>query len=575
MSKIYLTKGILVGFCLALITLIWLAVYGYRTTRQFVSSSQGVVQIQDVLFHTEQVLTLATSLEAGQQGFCLTGNEEFLESYTKANNEINGLYQSLVDFSFDSKVQQDRLKELRINLDKLLMFSSSAVEMREKDFSNAQRTNAGLQGKHALDNIRRIIDDFQSEEKRLLKQRKSENEFHVASFKAGMIGLLLLTFLVLIFMVITSNNNLKKCAESEARVRKVSEEVMDLYDNAPCGYHSLNDQGVFVDVNATMLRWLGYSREEVVGNIKFRDLITADDEKTFVSNYPVLKDQGYVHDLEFTLKKKDGTLLPVILSSTAIYGENGEFVKSRSSTFDNTFRIKAEKRIRELNQELEAFTYSVSHDLRAPLRSIDGYARILKEDYEQKLDDEGKRVISVIMGNAKRMAQLIDDLLEFSRLGRKEITKANTDMTRLVQNAIEELMQSENGRKIDVKINNLLPATVDVNMIRQVWVNLLSNALKYSGKKTETVIEVNSEELPGEICYRVKDNGVGFDMQYKSKLFSVFQRLHKIQDFPGTGVGLAIVKRIIDRHQGRVWAEAKLNEGASFYFTIPKLNAEQ
>jgi light-regulated signal transduction histidine kinase (bacteriophytochrome) len=234
------------------------------------------------------------------------------------------------------------------------------------------------------------------------------------------------------------------------------------------------------------------------------------------------------------------------------------------------------RRKESLNQELEAFTYSVSHDLRAPLRSIDGYSQILQEDYGDKLDEEGTRVLHVIMNNAKRMGKLIDDLLDFARLGRKGIQLSAINMTGLVQNVVRELLLQEPERRINITTNELHNAYGDVDMIRQVWVSLIENAMKYTGKNPSPSIEISSFiDEGGQICYSVKDNGVGFDMKYASKLFGVFQRLHKMQDFSGTGVGLAIVKRIISRHEGRVWAESTLNTGAVFYFSIPNSNGHE
>jgi light-regulated signal transduction histidine kinase (bacteriophytochrome) len=225
--------------------------------------------------------------------------------------------------------------------------------------------------------------------------------------------------------------------------------------------------------------------------------------------------------------------------------------------------------VKLLNQELEAFTYSVSHDLRAPLRSITGYTQILKEDYSDKLDEEGKRVTQIVINNAKRMGQLIDDLLDFSRLGRKELSHAHVMMDDMVQDIVRELRPQEQDRQIEIKILPLKPSRGDHSMIRQVWVNLISNALKYSRNKAIAEIEIGSTEKNGQLTYYVRDNGAGFDMQYVEKLFGVFQRLHKINEFEGTGVGLALVKTIIKRHGGFVWAEGKVDEGATFYFSLP------
>jgi len=221
------------------------------------------------------------------------------------------------------------------------------------------------------------------------------------------------------------------------------------------------------------------------------------------------------------------------------------------------------------NKELEAFTYSVSHDLRAPLRAVNGFAQILSEDYSPELDDNGRRVIQTIKENALKMGTLIDDLLEFSRLGRKEIVKRETDMNALANSVIHDI----NGlvkHIAQISIAELHMARGDSGLLHQVMFNLISNAIKYSAKKEDPIVEVFSSEQNSETIFSVRDNGVGFDMKYANRLFGVFQRLHSPEEFEGTGVGLAIVQRVITKHGGRVWAEAAVNEGATFSFSIPK-----
>ena len=220
------------------------------------------------------------------------------------------------------------------------------------------------------------------------------------------------------------------------------------------------------------------------------------------------------------------------------------------------------------NRELEAFAYSVSHDLRVPLRAIDGFSRILLEDYSGKIDAEGQRLLNVVRDNTVKMARLIDDILAFSRAGRSEITSAPIDMDGAVRAVLEELEPAAAGRKLTFDIKPLAPAQGDAAMIQRVWTNLIDNAIKFTALQADAVIEIGSTAGEKETTYYVKDNGAGFDMQYADKLFGVFQRLHGAE-FAGTGIGLAIVKRIVARHGGRVWAEGKVNEGATFYFTLP------
>ena len=223
-----------------------------------------------------------------------------------------------------------------------------------------------------------------------------------------------------------------------------------------------------------------------------------------------------------------------------------------------------------VNKELEAFSYSVSHDLRTPLRAINGYSVMLKEDYEGELDSEGKRIVKNIIDNAKMMGQLIDDLLAFSRMSKKELTRAAVDMQFITETVVRDLSQHEEENRHQINIGVLPPAIGDEVMMKQVMVNLVGNAIKYSSKKEAPLIEVGADDAKDRTVYYVTDNGAGFDMAYSSKLFGVFQRLHSQEDFEGSGVGLALVKRIIEKHNGEVWAEGSENTGATFYFSLPK-----
>lgn len=252
-----------------------------------------------------------------------------------------------------------------------------------------------------------------------------------------------------------------------------------------------------------------------------------------------------------------------------------------------TDRRQAENEIRNLNKnlaersleveaankELEAFSYSVSHDLRAPLRAVDGFSRILLEEHASQLSEEGRGFLHRVRDNAVNMGRLIDDLLAFSRLSRQPLKKQNVAMADLARQVLDELKQEQNGRRVDASVADLPQCEGDSKLLKQVFVNLLSNAFKYTRKREITRIEVGCENINGETVYFVKDNGAGFNMKYADKLFGVFQRLHRSEEYEGTGVGLAIVQRVIHRHGGRIWAEAAIDKGASFYFTLGERNA--
>ncbi len=226
-------------------------------------------------------------------------------------------------------------------------------------------------------------------------------------------------------------------------------------------------------------------------------------------------------------------------------------------------------RLESVNQELESFSYSVSHDLRAPLRHIDGYIRMLVDDSASALSAEARRHLDVIVDASRQMGELIDDLLEFSRMGRTEMHQASVDLDALVQESIRSLETAAAGRHIEWKLAPLPAVTGDPPMLRQVFANLLGNAVKYTRPRDPALIEIGRAGVEdGRVILFVRDNGVGFDMKYADKLFGVFQRLHRADEFEGTGIGLANVRRIIARHGGRVWAESKPDEGATFYFSL-------
>jgi signal transduction histidine kinase len=243
--------------------------------------------------------------------------------------------------------------------------------------------------------------------------------------------------------------------------------------------------------------------------------------------------------------------------------------RMEAEIYQSSQKVKeANQQLEAANKELEAFSYSVSHDLRAPLRAVDGFSQAVLEDYGQQLPEEGRRHLQTIRAGAQRMGALIDDLLAFARLSRQALNKRTVDTGGLVREALEELAPQREGRQVEIRTGELPPCQGDRALLKQVWVNLLSNALKYTRQNPRAVVEIGHELRSGEGVYFIKDNGTGFDMQYAHKLFGVFQRLHRMEDFEGTGVGLAIVQRVINRHGGRVWAEAAVDRGATFYFTL-------
>jgi signal transduction histidine kinase len=224
------------------------------------------------------------------------------------------------------------------------------------------------------------------------------------------------------------------------------------------------------------------------------------------------------------------------------------------------------------NKELESFSYSISHDLRAPLRAINGFSKILQEDYRDRIDDNGNRYLQIVRDNAKRMGELIDDLLNLSRMNRKEISRRSIIVNDLINQILRDSESVIGDRQIEFIIADLPNCEADMSLLTQVWINLISNAIKYTNKTENARIEISCQVINRINTYFIRDNGAGFDMQYADKLFGVFQRMHLERDFEGTGIGLAIVQRIVQRHGGQIWAEAAVNQGATFYFTIPTVS---
>ncbi len=572
----YFQKVIWVGFIVTIAIIAWLAITSYNNNKIRSNTERWISHANTILYHSEEILSLTIDLEAGQRGYGLTGIEEFLEPAVKASEQLLSHTQSLREITRDNPAQTRRIAELEKMVRQKIKFTDEAVEARRLEGYEAARIIDGsITGKRLTDNIRKTINEIQAEENRLVEKRTRLIREKAAVTNSYFVGLLFATGLILVVLFYLIYINLAARNRAEVSLRAAAEEIQDIYNNAPCGYHSLNENGVIIEINNTWLDWLKYARGEVINKLTFGDLLTPESAKKFNDSFEQFKKQGVSRDEGFAVVRKDGSTFFILVNSTAMFDKDGNYCKSRSTVIDFTEQKKALQRIEQLNNELESFSYSVSHDLRAPLRSIDGYTQILIEDYASKLDDEGRRVLNVVVNNARRMAKLIDDLLDFSRVGRKEITKTVINTESLVHAVITEMSAQDPGRTIDISVSPLHDSFGDPNLLRQVWVNLVSNAFKYTRKRGEARLEIKSHQDHDEVVFTIKDNGTGFDMQYAGKLFGVFQRLHRQNEFEGTGVGLAIVHRIISRHGGRVWAEAKVDQGASFYFSLPGKDAIQ
>lgn len=378
-----------------------------------------------------------------------------------------------------------------------------------------------------------------------------------------------------IFYSIERKKNEILLKESELRKSKMIESSLDCIV-------SIDEAGNILEFNSAAQKVFNYNLDEVIGK-PLADFIIPEYLRErhrlglakFVETGvgPVLGKR-----VEMPALRKDGTEFPVELSIVPFKLDNRFMftgfirdISERKKAAEAEILRRENVAAAAANKELEAFSYSVSHDLRAPLRAIDGFSAILVEE-AQDLPENLKDYIDKIRRSVQKMRQLIDDLLAFSRLSRSGMETQSVNVNVLVKDILSEFRNDIESRQIEIHQEILPPCQADPALLKQVWINLLSNAFKYSRYKNPAVIEIGtkSSDSENEIVYFVRDNGVGFDMQYADKLFGVFQRLHREQDFEGTGIGLAIVKRVVERHGGRVWAESEVNNGASFYFTMPK-----
>jgi PAS domain S-box-containing protein len=394
-------------------------------------------------------------------------------------------------------------------------------------------------------------------------------------------------------MVICISKDITERKQAEDALRASEFRFREVTDQAPIAIAWANPEAKIEYINQAFRKLFGYELDEIstLEDWYLKAYPNPDERAVIVAKWveglkKVSENQSGPFTMQVPVTCKNGTVRITQATSTLINGAayvvfNDVTDQIRAEEAIRQMNVELEKRVRErtaqleqANRELESFSYSVSHDLRSPLRAIDGFTNILLEDYYHDLPPGGQQVSRSILNNTRRMSQLIDDLLAFSRLNRFEMRHVPVDMHALAELAFNELTTPENRQKIAFKLQPLPGMSGDPNLMRQVWLNLMSNAIKFSSRREETHIEVGFETRKEETVYYIRDNGAGFDMKYAGKLFGVFQRLHGIKDFEGTGVGLAIVQRIILRHGGRVWADAKIDHGATFYIALPCQNVQ-
>ena len=571
------------GFILGVLVMLVATGIAFNYTVDLRDASEAVSHTQEVLKDVEDSRAALATLVGGQQAFIATGDKSLLAQQEALVAEIRANVRVMLRLTADNPAQQARLKELEPLASNRLEIGadSGAVGLRHgsgdirRDLASGSIISASTEKAAAL--LRAIGD----EEFSLLGRRTQVADI------AGKMTLVLLPLGVLVSLTILSvgllvlNGSYNDRKDVEASARKLAAIV-----------ESSDDGMISKDLDSLIMSWnhgaetlFGYSSSEALGQSIM--MLIPDDRRSEETEILSRIARGEnVRHFETVRRRKDGQLIDVSVTVSPIKDPTGRIIGASKVVRDITERKKAEAKIIDLNlrleervqertaqleaanKELEAFSYSVSHDLRAPLRAMDGFSQAVLEDFGEQVPEEGRRYLQIIRGGAQRMGSLIDDLLAFSRLSRAPVERREVDMARLASEALAELGVDKDDRKIRVKLGAMPTAHGDPVLLKQVWVNLISNAVKYSSKRELQEIEIGCQSLEGRDVFHVKDNGTGFDMQYAGKLFGVFQRLHRSEDFQGTGVGLAIVQRVVHRHGGEVWADAAVDHGASFYFTL-------
>lgn len=537
-----------------------------------------VAHTQEVLFRSEKLFTVITDTETSLRAYLLTGMPYFSQHFKEAKIVLPSSFNTIVELTADNAIQQATLTNMLKLVTARVLFADSAIAVKIHDGTKVElKTVIENKGDRYIDTIRHFVNQIQDREAGLLKTRKntSNNEAKIELITFSAIILLLLGLLIILF---------KKEAQLASNTeRKISEAMFSaLLESAPDVMIIVNETGKVILANYQTEVLFNYTKNELIGK-QVEVLIP----EAFIYEYvQSLRKSAktVVTNIELAAIRKNAGFFPVEVNFSPIQIDKQVLVIA--SVRDITDRKKAiaeidrlnvslEEKVlsrtaalRAANNEMEAFTYSVSHDLRAPLRGIIGFTTILEDEYGSSLDEEARRITGIIKSNTTKMGNLIDGLLSFSRMVRQQIIKIDVAMDRLVAEAIAE-SANKNNDSIEWVISPLPNIKGDPFTLRQVWANLISNAIKYSKKNEHPKIEIGWKKEVNETIYFVKDNGVGFDMKYKGKLFKVFQRLHAATEFEGTGVGLAIVEKIISKHSGKIWADAAIGQGACFYFSLP------
>ncbi len=579
-------RKIALGFGFALIALTLNFAFSIQSTLRLVRIRDLVSHTYDVLSQLERTLSLLNEAETGQRGYVITGKENYLEPYHTASSRIDDHIQSVRRLTADNPKQQDRLSKLEGLVHRRLEKVREGIAVRkEMGFDEAQISILSGTERRDMSAIRNVISEMKAEEAELLKQRGEEAAAHTRNsiLTFSISALLSVALLCLVYYLIHREAGQKK--QTAVAMRETQDRFSAFMDNSPQVAWVKDEDWHYAYMNRGFERVFKISLQDSKGKTDF-DFWPHKIALQMRENDILARESGKILQTFEIVPTPDGTYRQWLVNKFPFQDSSGRsFVGGAAIDITELkhaegeirrLNIELEQRVRErtaelevANEELEAFCYSVSHDLRAPLRGIDGFSQALLEDYGDKLDDQGRGYLNRVRDASQRMAQLIDDLLLLSRVTRSEMQREPVDLSAMAQAIAGELRQAEPERQVEFVIHEGLQARGDPRLLRVALENLVGNAWKYTSKHPRARIEFGaSNQDNGSLTYFVTDDGAGFDMTYADKLFGAFQRLHGAIQFKGTGIGLATVKRIINRHGGRVWAEGAVEKGATFYFTL-------
>jgi PAS domain S-box-containing protein len=572
------------GFCLSLGIFATVGALAYRSVAALLEVNRWVEHTDEVIEACNDVFLTLRDAGAGRRGYSLTGDAAELLAYQRARALLADERRALPALVADRPAQGRRVRELDAMLDARLSQIDASIAYRDAHGYDRDREDAfSREGTIAAKAIREAIGALVDEERRLLREREASEHARTGATKlvleagaALSLGLLLVAFSLLL------KENARR-RRMEAELRRSQETAIEqkirfqrLLAAAPDAIVISAADGRITLVNDQAALLFGYSREELLER-SIEDLMPArfrGQHPGHRARYHAAATARPMGAAELTLLglRKDGAEFPVEISLSPLQTLEGTL--AIAAVRDVTAKHEAEAALEEAmtrasssNRELEAFCYSVAHDLRAPLRGIDGFSQALMEDYAERLDAEGTDHLKRVREAAQRMGRLIDDLLSLSRVARNDMARDDVDLSALAREVVGRLGEASPGRSVEVTIEDGLTARADARLMGVALDNLLGNAWKFTSRRADARIELGRSP-DGERPFYVRDNGAGFDMAYAAKLFVAFQRLHKQSDFEGTGIGLATAQRVVHRHGGRIWAEAEVDRGATFYFTL-------